>query len=84
MQRGHAGVVPAPGSTTDAGPPRNGGDDRPALRTEFAFELPRGYVDQDGTLHRSGVMRLATARDELLPLYDARVQENAATPRWCS
>ena len=23
-------------------------------------------------------MRLATARDELLPLYDARVQENAA------
>jgi hypothetical protein len=78
MQRGHAGVVPAPGSTTDAGPPRNGGDDRPALRTEFAFELPRGYVDQDGTLHRSGVMRLATARDELLPLYDARVQENPA------
>ncbi|MFS0699916.1 hypothetical protein AB6N24_08085 [Cellulomonas sp. 179-A 4D5 NHS] len=48
------------------------------LRTEFAFELPRGYVDGDGVVHRSGVMRLATARDELLPLYDARVQENAA------
>ncbi|MDR6905368.1 hypothetical protein J2X63_001054 [Agromyces sp. 3263] len=49
-----------------------------AMRTEFAFELPRGYVGPDGTVHRRGVMRLATARDELLPLYDARVQENAA------
>jgi hypothetical protein len=48
------------------------------LRTEFDFELPRGYVDGDGVLHRSGTMRLATARDELLPLYDARVQENPA------
>ncbi|MEE6288295.1 hypothetical protein V2J52_11580 [Georgenia sp. MJ173] len=49
-----------------------------ALRTEFDFELPRGFLDSDGVLHRSGTMRLATARDELLPLYDARVQENAA------
>ena len=49
-----------------------------AMRTEFAFELPRGYVGSDGTVHRRGVMRLATARDELLPLYDARVQENPA------
>jgi hypothetical protein len=48
------------------------------LRTEFEFELPRGYVDADGVTHRHGVMRLATARDELLPLYDERVQENAA------
>ncbi len=48
------------------------------LRTEFEFELPRGYVDGDGINHRHGVMRLATARDELLPLYDERVQENAA------
>jgi hypothetical protein len=48
------------------------------LRTEFDFELPRGYLDADGVLHRRGTMRLATARDELLPLYDARVQENAA------
>lgn len=48
------------------------------LRTEFDFVLPRGYVDQDGVVHRDGTMRLATARDELLPLYDARVQENAA------
>jgi hypothetical protein len=48
----------------------------PALRTEFAFELPRGYVDATGTVHRSGIMRLATARDELVPLRDDRVREN--------
>jgi len=48
------------------------------LRTEFEFELPRGYVDGDGAVHRHGTMRLATARDELLPLYDGRVQENPA------
>jgi hypothetical protein len=49
-----------------------------SLRTEFAFELPRGYVDEAGTLHRSGTMRLATARDELIPLRDDRVRENPA------
>jgi len=48
------------------------------LRTEFTFELPRGYVDSSGTVHRSGVMRLATARDELVPLRDDRVRENPA------
>ncbi|CCH33763.1 hypothetical protein ABZ816_21795 [Actinosynnema sp. NPDC047251] len=48
------------------------------MRTEFAFELPRGYVDDTGVVHRSGVMRLATARDELVPLRDDRVRENAA------
>jgi hypothetical protein len=48
------------------------------LRTEFAFELPRGYVDGVGTVHRSGVMRLATGRDELVPLRDDRVRENPA------
>jgi hypothetical protein len=46
------------------------------LRTEFAFELPRGYVDAAGRVHRGGVMRLATARDELVPLRDDRVREN--------
>lgn len=51
---------------------------RQSLRTEFAFELPRGYVDDGGTVHRSGVMRLATARDELVPLRDDRVRENPA------
>ena len=49
-----------------------------ALRTEFSFMLPRGYVDGSGTVHRSGVMRLATARDEILPLQDYRVQSNRA------
>jgi hypothetical protein len=53
---------------------------RPAsgLQTEFAFVLPLGYVDGDGELHREGVMRLATARDEILPLRDPRVRDNEA------
>lgn len=51
---------------------------RRELVTEFPFELPRGYVDESGTLHRDGVMRLSTARDELVPLRDVRVQENPA------
>jgi hypothetical protein len=48
------------------------------LITEFRFVLPRGYVDRSGQLHRNGVMRLATARDELVPLLDDRVRENPA------
>ena len=48
------------------------------LHTEHEFSLPRGYVDPDGTRHRAGVMRLATAGDEILPLKDARVQANPA------
>jgi hypothetical protein len=48
------------------------------LRTEFPFLLPRGYVDESGTVHRDGSMRLATARDELVPLRDDRVRENSA------
>ena len=40
--------------------------------------LPRGYVDGAGTVHREGVMRLATARDEIIPLRDPRVRENEA------
>lgn len=48
------------------------------LRTEFEFELPLGYVDPSGQLHRRGTMRLATARDELAPLIDQRVKENPA------
>ncbi len=46
------------------------------LHTEFAFELPRGYVDAAGAVHRLGKMRLATARDELVPLRDPRVRDN--------
>ena len=48
------------------------------LRTEFPFVLPRGYVDAAGTVHRDGTMRLATGRDELVPLRDDRVRENPA------
>src|SRR5919202_6462725 len=48
------------------------------MQTEFAFTLPRGYVDADGTVHREGVMRLATARDEIEPLRDAEVRRNDA------
>lgn len=55
-----------------------GRPEREPLRTTFSFQLPRGYVDQDGIVHRDGVMRLATARDELIPLRDDRVRENAA------
>ncbi len=48
------------------------------LETEFPFELPRGYIDGDGTIHRRGAMRLATADDEIAPLRDPRVQANSA------
>lgn len=43
------------------------------LRTEFDFTLPKGYVGNDGTLHRRGTMRLATARDEIEPLRDRTI-----------
>ncbi|EMA35144.1 hypothetical protein [Halobiforma nitratireducens] len=46
------------------------------LQTEFEFTLPRGYVDDDGTLHKEGRMRLATAADEIQPLQDPKVQSN--------
>ena len=48
------------------------------FQTEIEFQLPKGYVDDTGTLHRRGTMRLATAADEILPLRDARVQQNEA------
>lgn len=48
------------------------------LQTEFAFTLPKGYVDAEGALHREGVMRLATAFDEIAPLKDPRVHSNPA------
>ncbi len=58
--------------------PRPSAEPSDALRTEFEFALPRGYVDAGGTVHRQGAMRLATARDELVPLHDDRVRENPA------
>ncbi|MDA9869881.1 hypothetical protein N9D40_01375 [bacterium] len=49
-----------------------------SFQTTFEFVLPRGYVDADGNIHREGTMRLATARDELMPLLDPKVKENEA------
>ena len=46
------------------------------FQTEFAFELPKGYIDGNGTLHKKGMMRLATAGDEIIPMKDPRVQQN--------
>jgi len=48
------------------------------FQTEFEFTLPCGFLDEDGTLHRDGIMRRATAADEILPLKDPRVQKNDA------
>jgi hypothetical protein len=48
------------------------------FQTEFDFTLPCGFLDEEGTLHREGVMRRATAADEILPLRDPRVQKNEA------
>lgn len=48
------------------------------LQTEFEFTLPKGYLDESGNLHRKGVMRLATAIDEIVPLRDPRVKSNPA------
>lgn len=47
-----------------------------AFRTEIPFELPLGYIDESGVRHRRGIMRLATAADEILPMRDPRVQAN--------
>src|SRR5437588_11990824 len=49
-----------------------------SLHTEYPFTLPKGYVDDEGTMHRTGVMRLGCARDEIEPLRDPRVRENEA------
>ena len=48
------------------------------FQTEFEFTLPCGYLDESGTLHKEGVMRRATAADEILPLKDPRVVKNEA------
>jgi hypothetical protein len=48
------------------------------IQTEYEFTLPVGYQDGEGTLHREGTMRLATAADEIHPLKDPRVQSNQA------
>jgi hypothetical protein len=48
------------------------------MQTEFEFTLPRGYVDDAGAVHRTGMMRLATAMDEIAPLRDPRVRAKEA------
>ncbi len=65
-------------SAVEAAAARDEPVDDGALRTEFPFVLPRGYVDANGERHRTGVMRLATARDEILPLKDPRVRQTEA------
>lgn len=75
LDAGPAPPGPAADQASDGSGPA--GDASP-LRTEFDFVLPRGYVDRAGQVHRDGVMRLATARDELVPLHDDRVRENPA------
>ncbi|MBD2340758.1 hypothetical protein H6G64_27710 [Calothrix sp. FACHB-156] len=46
------------------------------FQKEFEFTLPKGYIDSDGNLHRKGIMRLATAMDEIAPMRDPRVKSN--------
>ena len=46
------------------------------MQTEFSFTLPHGYLDEEGAVHREGVMRLATAYDEIAPMKDPRVGAN--------
>jgi hypothetical protein len=48
------------------------------LQTEYEFSLPCGYVDARGALHRDGVLRLATALDEVAAMEDPRVRANDA------
>ncbi len=33
--------------------------------TEFPFTLPKGFVDEQGVVHRHGKMRPATGKDEI-------------------
>lgn len=49
-----------------------------ALRTEFDFTLPRGLIDSQNRVHRHGVMRLATAKDEIFVQKQRKVQDNPA------
>lgn len=46
------------------------------IEAEYSFKLPKGYKDHEGNIHKEGVMRLATAADEIFPMKDQRVKEN--------
>jgi hypothetical protein len=72
-----SGPVPVPAYAASAAyaeePPSSAG-----MLTLYPFVLPRGYVDEQGRVHRDGVMRLATARDEIVTQNDPRVHQNPA------
>ena len=53
-----------------------GEKDKMSFKTEIEFELPKGYIDENGEVHKKGIMRLATAADEIIPLKDVKVQQN--------
>lgn len=80
MKRGIAAAVVPPGAGESGLSAADGGSDLQldSPPTQFDFILPRGFVDGEGRTHRHGTMRVATARDELLPLMDARVRDNPA------
>ena len=48
------------------------------LQTEFEFTLPKGYVDKDGKVHRKGLIRLATAKDEIVWIVGRAIDAHAA------
>jgi hypothetical protein len=68
---GRIDLPPPPPSTP---PPRRSAAQ--SFQTEFPFTLPRGFVDRNGNVHKEGTMRLATARDELLPTFDDTVKRH--------
>jgi hypothetical protein len=53
-------------------------EEKTLFATEFEFILPKGFIDEEGYIHRDGVMRLANARDEIAPLSDPKVRQNKA------
>ena len=69
----------AAGTTIPTGAPAIGrATPDQGMRTEYPFVLPRGFVDERGTVHREGAMRLSTARDEITTQVDPRVRQNPA------
>lgn len=76
-------AAPSASATALSAPVTEPAPVRRQLRTEFAFELPRGYVDESGAVHRDGVMRLATARDELILLRTCGCRRTRRTFPWC-
>lgn len=71
---GLPGALIAPGAQAAQAVP----DGSAGMATRFPFVLPRGYVDEQGRVHRHGVMRLATARDEIASQSDPRVRQTPA------